>query len=289
LSGHLQGIHETNGFQAATVGNERKQSKPVLLSLFSRRWLLATFLVVIGVAVNVRLGIWQLDRLEKRRAFNTRVLAQVDQPVLDLQGAGLAQDLANMEYRQVVVTGEYDLSNEVALRNQSWGNQIGVHLLTPLRISGSDRTILVDRGWVPDADFVYDGWSEYAEPGVVEVRGLLRASQSKPDYGRRSDPTPFPGAGPLIAWYFANVERIAEQVSYPLLPVYIQQAPDPAWSGLPYRTQPDLEISEGPHMSYAIQWFTFAAILGIGYPFFVRRQERRTGSLPSASEQGNRP
>jgi len=289
VSGRLQGINETSGFPTAAASGERKPGKPVLLSLFSRRWLLATILVVIGVAVNIRLGIWQLDRLEKRRAFNTRVLAQVDQPVLDLQGAGLEQDLANMEYRQVVVTGEYDLSNEVALRNQSWGNQIGVHLLTPLRISGSDQTILVDRGWVPDDDFVYDGWTEFAEPGVVEVRGLLRASQSKPDYGQRSDPTPFPGAGPLKAWYFANVERIAEQVPYALLPVYVQQAPDPAWSGLPYRAQPDLEISEGPHMSYAIQWFTFAAILGIGYPFFVRRQERRSLSLPSASEQGKHP
>jgi surfeit locus 1 family protein len=45
---------------------------------------------------------------------------------------------------------------------------------------------------------------------------------------------------------------------------------------LPYRTQPKLELSEGPHMGYAMQWFTFAALLGIGYPFFIKRQERRT-------------
>ncbi len=53
--------------------------------MFSRRWFLATILVVVGVAVNIRLGIWQLDRLEQRRAFNTRVLAQINQPLLESQ------------------------------------------------------------------------------------------------------------------------------------------------------------------------------------------------------------
>jgi surfeit locus 1 family protein len=55
--------------------------------------------------------------------------------------------------------------------------------------------------------------------------------------------------------------------------VYVQQAPDESWSNLPNRTQPDIEITEGPHMGYAIQWFGFAALLGFGYPFFLRRQE----------------
>ena len=65
---------------------------------------------------------------------------------------------------------------------------------------------------------------------------------------------------------------------YQLLPVYVQQAPDPAWTSLPYRSQPDVEISEGPHLGYALQWFTFSALLGLGYPVFIRRQERKITS-----------
>jgi surfeit locus 1 family protein len=233
----------------------------------------------VGVAINFRLGIWQLDRLEQRRAFNARVEAQVSQPVLRLEGAALSEDLTGMEYRQIVATGRYDFEHEVALRNHVWENQIGVHLLTPLKIEGSDgalaQTILVDRGWVPDSDFVYDGWEEYAEPGMVEVRGVIRASQDAPDFGRRADPTPVPGGEPLKAWYFANIGAISQQVPYPLLPVYIQQAPDAVHTGLPYRTQPVLELTEGPHLGYAIQWFTFGIILGLGYPLFISRQERR--------------
>jgi len=48
---------------------------------------------------------------------------------------------------------------------------------------------------------------------------------------------------------------------------------------LPYRSAPDLELTEGPHMGYAIQWFTFAVLLLGGYPVFVNREESR--ALPS--------
>lgn len=275
MSGAMQGVQDSSHHNTSMEARPIGSSRPVLLRLFSRRWLLATLLVVIGVAINIRLGIWQLDRLEQRRAFNGRVLAQTSQPVLELSGENLDLDLTGMEYRPVTVSGVYDLQHEVALRNQAYGNRPGVQLLTPLKISGSDRVVLVNRGWVPIENGDFESWASYPEPGTVTVHGILRASQDRPDYGRRSDQLPAPGEAPLKAWYFANVAGIARQVPYPLLPVYVQQAPDPAWSDLPYRTQPDLDLSEGPHQGYAIQWFTFAAILGIGYPFFVRRQERK--------------
>jgi surfeit locus 1 family protein len=118
----------------------------IFLRPFSRRWLLATLLVAAAMAVMVRLGIWQLDRLEQRREFNARVLAQINQPALVLKGPALQADLASMEYRPVVVEGEYDFSQQVALRNQVWENQAGVHLLTPLRIAGTEQSVLVNRG-----------------------------------------------------------------------------------------------------------------------------------------------
>lgn len=247
----------------------------MLASMLSRKWLLTTLLVVAASAVMIRLGIWQLDRLEQRRAFNARVLSQVDQPVLELNGEALDADLPNMEYRKVSVFGEYDFSQEIAIRNQAMNGQWGVHLITPLHIAGSEETVLVDRGWIPGDDFNSGDWSKYAEPGQVTVQGVFRRSQSRPDFGRRIDPTPVPGQDRMIAWNFVHVAGINQQVPYRLLPVYIQQAPDPAWTGMPIRTQPKLELTEGSHLGYAIQWFAMAAILGFGYPFFIRRQENQ--------------
>ncbi|HLB49819.1 MAG TPA: SURF1 family protein [Anaerolineales bacterium] len=239
-------------------------------SLFSRRlrrWWWTTLLVIAAVGVMIRLGVWQLDRLAERRIFNARVNAQIAQPTLTLTADSLDTALAEMEYRPVVVVGTYDPAQEVALRNQVWQGQLGVHLLTPLVIAGSDRAVLVNRGWVPADE---TDWGKFAETGTVTVKGIIRLSQSKPDFGGLPDLE-----GQLRLWNMVNVERITEQISHPMLPIYIQEAPDPAWTSLPYRTQPQLDLSEGSHFGYAIQWFLFAAVLGIGYPFYVRDSLRR--------------
>jgi surfeit locus 1 family protein len=247
----------------------------MLLRMFSRKWILTTLLVVAAVAVMARLGIWQLDRLAQRRAFNSRVLAQVNRPVLNLDAKNIPADLGSMEYRKVVVTGVYDFSQQVSLRNQAHDNRWGVNLITPLHIQNSGQTILIDRGWVPSDDFTTGDFSKYDEPGTVMISGVIRASQSRPDFGWRSDQIPQPGEPRLEAWNFVNVGGISQQTPYPLLPVYIQQAPDAARTALPYRSQPTLDLTEGPHMGYALQWFLFASILGFGYPFFIRSTEQR--------------
>jgi surfeit locus 1 family protein len=86
------------------------------------------------------------------------------------------------------------------------------------------------------------------------------------------DPPLAPGQTRLDAWNIVNLERINHQVSVPLLPAYIQQSPGSTQIAPPYRSEPQLDLTEGPHFSYALQWFTFAAILAIGYPIYVRRQ-----------------
>ncbi len=246
----------------------------MIRKMLSRKWILATLLVLAAMGVMIRLGIWQLDRLEKRRAFNARVSTQIAQPPLELSGNALTADLTQMEYRAVSVTGSYDTAGEIALRNQYWQDQWGVHLVTPLKIAGSDQAILVDRGWIPGETYQTGDWSQYAEPGQVTVHGVIRLAQSQAELGRRADPTPAPGETSMKTWNFVNVPRLAEQISEPLLPIYIQQASDPTWTGLPQRTQPELDLSEGPHLGYAFQWFIFAAILGIGYPFYINRQDQ---------------
>jgi surfeit locus 1 family protein len=252
--------------------------------LFSRKWLLATILVLAAMAVMVRLGIWQLDRLDTRRAFNAAVEAQLSQPELELQGAALEAPLGEMEYRPVKVVGEYDHSRQIALRNQFLDNQLGAHLVTPLRIAGSDRVVLVDRGWIPAQDFESGDWTKFDEPGLVEVLGVIRQSRDRADFGSLADPTLAPGTPPARSRYFVNIPEISRQYELPLLAAYIQQKPDSGWSGFPVRTQPELDLSEGPHMGYAIQWFTFAAILGIGYLVYIRRQDSRKGTSPEESQ-----
>ncbi|MFZ5882863.1 MAG: SURF1 family protein [Chloroflexota bacterium] len=242
----------------------------LLRRMFSRKWLLTTLLVFLGTAVCIRLGIWQLDRLEQRRAFNAQVASMRALPPLDLN-AETAASLETMEWRAVTVTGEYDFANQVALRNQYHNSQYGYHLLTPLHFDG--ETVLVDRGWIPaDGNSAPADWRKYDEPGAVTVTGQIRLGQGKPAFGGVADALPADGS-PLWMWNNADIERMALQMPYPILKVYIQPNVDPADETPPIPYQPEVELTEGPHFGYALQWFTFAAILFGGYPFFLRKQE----------------
>lgn len=242
----------------------------ILRRMFSRRWLFTTLLVFLGTALCIRLGIWQLDRLEGRRAFNAQVTSMRAMPLLDLN-SGDAASIETMEWRAVTVSGEYDFANQVAIRNQYYRDQYGYHLLTPLLSNGT--AVLVDRGWIPaDGNSSPADWRKYDEPGVVTVTGQIRLGQTKPAFGGVADAPPADGS-PLWAWNNGDVERIALQMPYPILKAYIQPNIDPADETPPIPYQPEVELTEGPHIGYAFQWFTFATILFAGYPFFLRKQE----------------
>jgi len=242
----------------------------ILRKMFSRKWLLPTLLVFLGTALCIRLGIWQLDRLEQRRAFNNQVTSMRAMPPLDLSTESF-DDIESMEWRAVTFTGEYDFEDQIAIRNQYYRDQYGYHLLTPLHSNGT--AVLVDRGWIPaDGNAVPEDWRKYDEPGVVTVTGQIRLGQSKPAFGGVADALPADGS-PLWVWNNGDIEKIALQMPYPILKVYIQPDVDYEDTVPPIPYQPDIELTEGTHFGYALQWFTFATILFVGYPFFLRKQE----------------
>jgi len=241
-----------------------------LLKMVHRKWITTTLLVLLGTALCVRLGIWQLDRLEGRRAFNTRVQAMRALPALNLDHDG-SHSIQDMEWRAVQLRGSYDFENQIAVRNQYYGGRYGYHLLTPLLFNGA--AVLVDRGWIPaDGNSSADNWHKYDEVGEVNLSGQIRLGQGKPVIGGVTDKLPENGAR-LEIWNNADVARIADQLPYPILPVYIQLDADAQDTEPPIPFQPEIELTEGPHFGYALQWFTFATILFVGYPFYLRKQE----------------
>jgi surfeit locus 1 family protein len=241
-----------------------------LRKAFQRKWILTTLLVLAGTALCVRLGIWQLDRLEQRRAFNYQFESMRAMPAIDLN-QDVPGGISQMEWREVRVQGEYDFENQIALRNQYRGSEYGYHLLTPLRFN--QQAILVDRGWIPaEGNDSPEDWRKYDDPGGIGLTGQIRRGQAKPALGGVADALPEDGSR-LEIWSNADVEKIASQIPYPVLPVYIQPEVDEQDTDPPIPHQPAIEITEGPHFGYALQWFTFATILFVGYPFFLRKQE----------------
>jgi surfeit locus 1 family protein len=252
------------------------------MSLLRRQWLWTTLLVIAAVGVMVRLGLWQLDRLGQRRANNDQILAQASAPLLNLNDELGEIDLLALTYRSVVVAGEYMYDQEVVLRNQVWNTEHGVHLLTPLRLAESEQVVIVDRGWIPITDYEPGSWPQYGLEGPVTVSGILRPTQDPDRFGFRPETNVDAGQDRLI-WTYINLPALAVQLEDDLLPMYVQIVPGgefpenlAIWPRelLPFPNPPELVLDEGPHLSYAIQWFIFAGILAIGYPFYVNRRPK---------------
>ena len=234
---------------------------------FGRRWWLPTILVIAGVIFLAWLGVWQLDRLEQRRAFNQFIASRWDQEPFDLTAGNLPGDINELEYRRVALNGEFDYTQQIVLKNQSLNDMPAVNLVTPMLL-GDGRAILVARGLVPYGESKPEFWPKFEEPADAQIVGMLQESQT------------LAGAklpeGAQIEWFRIDLEAIQRQLPYELLPVFVTQLPEPGrkYTALPYRKVP-FAIEEGNHFSYAIQWFMFAAILGIGYIQFMVYQERR--------------
>jgi surfeit locus 1 family protein len=229
--------------------------------------MLMALLVLLGAAAMVRLGFWQLGRYHERRAANALIARRLGQPPLRLGDGPL--DLDALEYRRVIVTGTWEFGGEIVLRNQSREGRPGLHVVTPLRLDGSAQAVLVDRGWIPYTRAAPDARRAFQSEPRATVEGIARRSQTRRGLLSPTDAPRVPGQR-LDDWFRVDIEAIQRQVNTPLLPIWLVQQPDPSAPDLPWRDA-RLARDEGPHLGYAIQWWSFAAILLVGYTAFALR------------------
>ncbi|MDX1417378.1 MAG: SURF1 family protein [Candidatus Promineifilaceae bacterium] len=246
--------------------------KLLIQELFGRKWWWVTLLVLALMIVLARLGIWQLDRLQQRRESNAVLAATLAASPLDLAQEELPADVTYLKDRQVIAAGEFDFEHQVMLKVQNWEGRAGAHLITPLVLDGERTAVLVDRGWIPEADNNPDSRDKYNVPGETIVKGVVALSQRLPN-GRSSAPVQAQDQ-----WYRVDIEAIQQQMPFELLPLYILQEPGDN-DQPPFRSVPENEISEGNHFSYAIQWFIFSLGLGIAYIVYVHKQLRESERL----------
>lgn len=237
--------------------------------LFSGKWALPTILILLGMAGFAQLGLWQLDRLDQKRAYNAQVYAQSAAPPVNLQSLGYdwTEDLQGL---RVNALGSFDYSRQVGLKNQFYNDALGIHLITPFQLAGTDRVIMVDRGWVP-LDARREDWGVFDEEEAETVlEGTLRPSGSVAPEERGGRAVAVPDDG---LWHRVDLDAMGPALGLTLEPMYLERLPDEARpGGFPRRLERQTQLNEGNHLSYALQWFTFSLILGVGYVILVRRR-----------------
>jgi surfeit locus 1 family protein len=211
-----------------------------------RRIVVFVVLAVALAAVFVRLGFWQVDRLRQRRARNAVVSARFTEPAVPIERVS---DTAS--YRRVTVNGTPDYAHEIVLTGRSRNGSPGVYFLTPVRLRSSDSAVIVIRGWAysPDA-------------ATIDAERWREARDSFSGYAVELPHGPVNRSRGERAIRTLTMEGVRAFVPYALSSRYVisqDQSADTAPARLP---PPALD--EGPHLSYAIQWFSFAAIALIG-------------------------
>jgi cytochrome oxidase assembly protein ShyY1 len=250
-------------------------------ALLTPKWIVSHLLMALAVVLTVVLGFWQLGRLGDKRDRNAEIRARTDAPVVAITDLVTTADPIevgeHVRFRVATATGTYLPADEVLVRNRTLDGAPGYWVLTPLRTE-SGAVVIVNRGWIPFE--MGPGMSRAgteAPEGVVMVSGLVHESVTAGTFQSNDE------AGPLASLARVDLERYGAELTYPILPVYLQlEQQAPAAGDLPVMLdRPPLD--EGPHLSYAVQWFVFGTIAAVGYPLMLFRLSGRgpRGTKPS--------
>jgi len=234
--------------------------------LLTPRWIVLHLLVLTAVVVMINLGFWQLRRLDEKQARNEAIEARsasAPVPIGELTRPDAPLTVGEeLEFTAVVATGTYDPEGQALLRSRDLEGDPGFWVLTPLDL-GDGTAVVVNRGWIPfevetdGSDIAFDTPTE-----AVTVTGVVERSTGDAIESGDAQATI---AHLDLGWFDDHVDADLYPVGIQLL------AQDPA----PVDDYPVIldapELTEGPHLSYAVQWFLFSAVAIIGYPILLRR------------------
>jgi len=237
--------------------------------------LIAALLVLAVTGVCVRLGFWQLSRLDEKRAANAALRAALEAPPLTLAGASVPLD--SVRHRRVALSGRYDLRRHILLAGRAHGGSPGVDVVTPLFVEGDSVAVLVDRGWLYAADGASARPQDHDEPDEVRVTGIAEEVPR----GTRLGSWLRLRADSVTLWSAITLDRdsLAGRLPYAVAPFYLRQLPGEGVPAQPLRSVPQ-PLDETMHMSYAAQWFLFGSILFFGSLLFARNRRRARDAEP---------
>lgn len=227
-----------------------------------RSLLVATMATVIGAALTVRLGVWQLSRGHEKEALHAAILAQQAKPSMDTAAVLKDKTVFAQLHQSVRLEGRWLSQHTVYLENRPMQGRTGFIVLTPLQLDSS-TSVLVQRGWIPRHQQDRTLLAPIETPqGLVHVNGRIAAGPSEVmDLGESAavttDATPPFTARQSPIRQNLRLAEYSTEIGVPIAGTVLQTDADA--DGL-QRSWPEITAGVEKHWGYAFQWFALAVV-----------------------------
>jgi surfeit locus 1 family protein len=222
----------------------------------NRKLLLLSLVAVFFATLGAYLGFWQLGRAAQKEALQAAMEQQASKPPLAQQVFMNGYDANAVLHQRVLLSGSWVPQSTVFLDNRQMDGKVGFFVLTPLRLQGSDKVIMVQRGWAP-RNFEQRETVPLVETpsGLVHMEGRIALAPSK-----LYEPSP---STQLLIRQNLDMEAFRGESGLPLLDVTVRQTGLPS-EGLRH-DWPAVNFGIDKHYGYAFQWFGLSALVIILY------------------------
>ena len=224
-------------------------------------------LCLLFFALLCQLGVWQLHRYAFKKEMLAMYQERASAPPKAL--ATLAGH-ADLQFQRVSAQGNYLPQQSMLVQNRMHDGQMGFEVITPFKVAGENKLLLVNRGWVKTPPVLAQE-NLSAPTAVVGVIKLLNEYQFI--LGKnilQSD------AKPLVMQKIdtRDISQLLRQAVFPF--VLRLDAAAPLGFARDWQA---LNVNPERHMGYAVQWFLMAAVLLIAYlSFCIEKVEENHGS-----------
>ncbi|MCH2416709.1 MAG: SURF1 family protein [Acidimicrobiales bacterium] len=221
-------------------------------------WIISHIFVVALLVSTVNLGFWQLRRFDERKANNAQIMETTGRESVAVNNLSIDKLDKTQSYTPATARGTFDEDRQVYLINRSRDGVPGVEVINSFTLETDPVSyVVVNRGYLPRKVF-NEGESEIWKPSskVLEIEGFIMIpfldGKLQGDEINRID-----------------IDLLSDEWGVSLLPIYLQQNQQTS-NDWPVQMKPP-ELTEGSHLSYAVQWFIFTLIGLVGYPLVLRR------------------
>mgnify|MGYP001157008333 FL=1 len=228
-----------------------------------------TVFTIPSLIILIALGSWQVHRMNWKNSIIETVEKRISGKPID--APILLKNIERWRYKRVAVVGTFLHEKEFAITGKPFEGTAGFHLITPLKMSNG-KTILVNRGWIPEKLRARNTRQETLVGGKILVEGIIREDKRKGYFVPENEPR-------NEVWLYVNTQQMAMHRQLgPTVNYFIDQFRKPGPYRLPIGASEDVEI-RNEHLQYALTWYFLAISLLIIYFLYHYRTDENLDDI----------